>query len=70
METGLAWAGQATAWRAAIADMVEVCRSTSREGVRSHDGSTVNVITGLAPLPHPRFSKFFAQVKQDLGFGI
>jgi hypothetical protein len=24
----------------------------------------------LAPLPHPRFSKFFAQIKQDLGFGI
>ena len=30
----------------------------------------VNVITALAPLPHPRFSKFFAQIKQDLGFGI
>ena len=28
------------------------------------------VITALAPLPHPRFSKFFAQIKQDLGFGI
>ncbi len=24
----------------------------------------------LAPLPHPRFSRFFAQIKQDLGFGI
>ena len=31
---------------------------------------TYNVITALAPLPHPRFSKFFAQIKQDLGFGI
>ena len=29
-----------------------------------------NVITALAPLPHPRFSRFFAQIKQDLGFGI
>ena len=36
----------------------------------SHDGSTVRVITALAPLPHPRFSRFFAQIKQDLGFGI
>ena len=27
-------------------------------------------ITALAPLPHPRFSRFFAQIKQDLGFGI
>ena len=36
----------------------------------SHDGSTVRVVTALAPLPHPRFSRFFAQIKQDLGFGI
>ena len=28
------------------------------------------LITALAPLPHPRFSRFFAQIKQDLGFGI
>ena len=44
--------------------------TTSREEVRSHDGSTVNVITALAPPPHPRFSRFFTQIKQDLGFGI
>ena len=30
----------------------------------------VSVVTALAPLPHPRFSRFFAQIKQDLGFGI
>jgi hypothetical protein len=29
-----------------------------------------NVITALAPPPHPRFSRYFAQIKQDLGFGI
>ena len=29
-----------------------------------------SVVTALAPLPHPRFSRFFAQIKQDLGFGI
>ena len=50
--------------------MVDFCISTSREEVRSHDGSTVNVITALAPPPHPRFSRFFTQIKQDLGFGI
>ena len=50
--------------------MVDFCLKTSAEEVPSHDGSTVNVITALAPLPHPRFSKFFAQIKQDLGFGI
>jgi hypothetical protein len=27
-------------------------------------------VTALAPPPHPRFSKFFAHIKQDLGFGI
>ena len=50
--------------------MVEFCLTTSREEVRAHDGSSVSVITALAPLPHPRFSKFFAQIKQDLGFGV
>jgi hypothetical protein len=70
VETGLASADQTTASRSAISDMVEFCLTTSREEVRSHDGSTVNVITALAPLPHPRFSKFFAQIKQDLGFGV
>ena len=43
---------------------------TSREDVRSHDGATVDVITALAPPPHPRFSRFFTQIKQDLGFGV
>ena len=50
--------------------MVEFCIGTSREEVRSHDGTPVNVITALAPPPHPRFSRFFTQIKQDLGFGI
>ncbi|HYI28022.1 MAG TPA: hypothetical protein VD863_09250 [Bradyrhizobium sp.] len=69
-ETGLASSDEASASRRAIADMVDFCLTTSREAVPSHDGSTVSVITALAPLPHPRFSKFFAQIKQDLGFGI
>jgi hypothetical protein len=50
--------------------MVEFCLVTSREDVRAQDGSLFSVVTALAPLPHPRFSKFFAQIKQDLGFGI
>jgi hypothetical protein len=49
---------------------VDFCLKTSAEEVPSHDGSTVRVVTALAPLPHPRFSRFFAQIKQDLGFGI
>ena len=50
--------------------MVEFCIKTSREEVRAQDGTPFNVVTALAPPPHPRFSRFFAQIKQDLGFGI
>jgi len=70
VETGLASAAEATASKHAISEMVDFCLKTSAEEVPSHDGSTVRVITALAPLPHPRFSKFFSQIKQDLGFGI
>src|SRR6476469_7233359 len=70
VETGLASPQQTAAARRAVAEMVEFCLTTSREEVRAQDGSPVHVITALAPLPHPRFSKFFAQIKQDLGFGI
>ena len=70
IETGLASSVQAAASRRAIAAMVDFCLTTSREEVRAADGSPVSVITALAPLPHPRFSRFFAQIKQDLGFGI
>jgi hypothetical protein len=70
VETGLASVDQTAASRRAISDMVAFCLSTSREDVRAQDGSTVSVITALAPLPHPRFSRFFAQIKQDLGFGV
>ena len=70
VETGLPSADQTAASRRAITDMVDFCLSTSAEEVPSHDGSNVRVITALAPLPHPRFSKFFSQIKQDLGFGI
>ena len=70
VETGLASTGETHAARRAIADMVEFCLVTSREEVAATDGSHFSVITALAPLPHPRFSKFFSQIKQELGFGI
>jgi hypothetical protein len=70
IETGLASAEQAAGARRAIDDMVDFCLRISREEVASLDGSTVNVVTALAPLPHPRFSRFFQQIKQDLGFGV
>ena len=70
VETGLASPAETLSSRRAISEMVEFCLNTSREDVRAVDGNTVSVITALAPLPHPRFSRFFAQIKQDLGFGI
>ncbi|QOZ29457.1 hypothetical protein [Bradyrhizobium sp. CCBAU 51753] len=70
LESGLASPGEAVAARHAIAEMVEFCLKTSAEEVHSQDGSAVKVITALAPGKHPRFSRFFAQIKQDLGFGI
>ncbi|HEY5131216.1 MAG TPA: hypothetical protein VIJ35_28655 [Bradyrhizobium sp.] len=70
VETGLAAPEQVAASRRAVTDMVDFCLTTSREQVRAQDGRSFDVITALAPLPHPRFSKFFAQIKQDLGFGI
>ncbi len=70
VETGLASGEETTASQRAIAGMVEFCLKTSAEEVPSHDGSKVRVITALAPGSGPRFSRFFAQIKQDLGFGI
>src|SRR5258707_13508629 len=70
IETGLATSQQTASSRRAISEMVDFCLSTSREDVLALDGGTVSVITALAPLPHPRFSRFFTQIKQDLGFGI
>src|ERR1700716_2084344 len=70
VETGLASPDQTGAARRAISEMVDFCLATSREDVRSQDGGIFSVVTALAPLPHPRFSRFFAQIKQDLGFGV
>ncbi len=70
VETGLASPAEVAACRRATAEMVDFCLTTSREEVRGADGRAFEVITALAPQPHPRFSKFFAQIKQDLGFGV
>ncbi|HSD50013.1 MAG TPA: hypothetical protein VLG48_01300 [Candidatus Methylomirabilis sp.] len=69
--SGLATPREAAAARHAIADMVTFCLETSREGVRApRDGQPFDVITALVPPPHSRMSKFFWQVKSDLGFGL
>jgi hypothetical protein len=68
--TGLASADQAGAARRAISQMVEFCLTASREQVRAPNGRAFNVVTAIAPPPHPRFSRFFTEIKQNLGFGI
>jgi hypothetical protein len=70
VDTGLASPDQTAAARRAVADMVDFCLATSREEVRGRDGAPFSVITAIAPPPHPRFSRFFAGIKQDLGFGL
>jgi hypothetical protein len=70
IDTGLAGPEEISASRRAVAGMVDFCLSTSREQVRSADGTPFDVVTALAPPPHPRFSKLFSQIKQDLGFGV
>jgi len=70
IETGLASAKETGAARRAIAEMVDFCLGASREEVRGADGRAFNVITAIAPAPHPRFSRFFTEIKQDLGFGV
>jgi hypothetical protein len=69
-ETGLVSRDPQGASRRAIDAMVNFCLTTSREQVPCCDGGTMDVVTALAPLPHPRFSKLFSQIKQDLGFGV
>jgi hypothetical protein len=70
VETGLASPDQAATSGRVIADMVDFCLVTSREEARGRDGRAISVVTALAPPPHPRFSRFFSQIKQDLGFGV
>jgi hypothetical protein len=70
VETGLAGPQDQAAAQHAIAAMTEFCLKTSRETVPTNDGGTVDVVTAIAPAPHPRFSKFFTNIKQTLGFDI
>jgi len=70
LETGLPSEDETVSARRAIDDMVEFCLKTSREDVQSPDGESFSVVTALAPPPHPRFSRYFSKVKEELGFGI
>ncbi len=69
LETGLARPDETASARRAIAEMAEFCVVTSRERVAARDGRAFDVITALAPSPHPRFSRYFSEIKEKLGFG-
>jgi hypothetical protein len=69
-ESGLASREENAAARRAIAAMTDFCLGASRERVRGADGRAFDVVTAIAPHPHPRFSRFFAGIKQTLGFGL
>lgn len=70
IDSGLSTPDEVKAARRIIADLTDFCLNTSREKVRTPDGESFDVITALAPPPHPRFSRFFSQIKEKLGFGI
>jgi hypothetical protein len=68
--SGLASAEETAAARRAISAMTEYCLGPSRERVAGRDGRAFDVVTAIAPAPHPRFSRFFANIKEKLGFGL
>ena len=70
VESGLASGEEDKAARRAISAMADFCLGPSRERVAGVDGRAFDVVTAIAPAPHPRFSRFFAQIKQTLGFGL
>ena len=70
VETGLASTDENANARRAIDAMAKFCLGASRERVRSDNGDDFDVITAIAPAPHPQFSRFFAGIKEKLGFGL
>ena len=68
--SGLATAQERTAADAAAREMITFCLDTSGEPVPNPaDGRSFTVVTALAPPPHTRISRFFGDLKSDLGFG-
>jgi hypothetical protein len=69
--SGLAAPPDAIAARRAIERLIGFCLNESRERVPSLvDRAPFDVVTAIAPSPHARFSRFFANIKSDLGFGL
>jgi hypothetical protein len=69
--SGLASPEQSNSARRAIERLIGFCLNESREQVPSLiDGAPFDVVTAIAPAPHARFTRFFANIKADLGFEV
>jgi hypothetical protein len=69
--SGLATPDDSSAARRTIERLIGFCLNESREQVPSQlDGAPFDVVTALAPSPHARFSRFFSNIKADLGFEL
>jgi hypothetical protein len=67
--SGVATAQEAGAARRTVEKLVSFCLNESREQAPSLiDRTPFDVVTALAPSPHARFSRFFANIKSNLGF--
>jgi hypothetical protein len=68
---GLATPQEINTTRRTVEQLIGFCLRESREQVPSLiDRAPFDVVTALAPSPHARFSRFFANIKADLGFEI
>lgn len=71
LASGLATPQQINTTRGTIERLVGFCLRESRERVPSLiDRAAFDVVTALAPAPHARFSRFFSNIKADLGFEL
>ena len=69
--SGLATPQQINTTRNVVERLVNFCLRESREQVPNLlDRKPFDVVTALAPSPHARFSRFFANIKADLGFAL
>jgi hypothetical protein len=68
--SGMASPRESEMARAVVAQLVRFCLNESRERVPGTDGAPFDVVTAIAPGAHARFTRFFANIKSDLGFGL
>jgi hypothetical protein len=71
LASGVATPQESETARRTVERLIGFCLNESREQVPSLlDRAPFDVVTAIAPSPHARFSRFFANIKADLGFEI